>query len=88
MAAGELFASRDCGLWRDSLDRYEEAVRLVTSQKKRREGESLILLDKWSEKESHCEMTYGYIMVGIRGSYRQASPHATSPTSRTQSSAS
>ena len=45
--AVELFGSSECNQWRSSLDSYEEVVRLLTSQKKRSKGESLMSLDKW-----------------------------------------
>ena len=46
--AVELFGSSECSQWRSSLDFYEEVVRLLTSQKKRSKGESLLDLDNWS----------------------------------------
>ena len=42
-----LYESTDCSRWRAALDSYEEAVRLVTSQKKQRKGETLAELDNW-----------------------------------------
>ena len=53
--AVELFGSSECSQWRSSLDFYEEVVRLLTSQKKRSKGESLLDLDKWSasQRTSH-----------------------------------
>jgi hypothetical protein len=57
MAAGsacseavELFESCESSQWRSTLDSYDEVVRLLSSQKKRSKGESLLALDKWFQK--------------------------------------
>lgn len=50
MAAG-LFESCECSQWRACLDSYEEVVSLVTSEKKRSKGESLMVLDKWFQSD-------------------------------------
>ena len=47
--AAQLLQSSECSQWRAALDRYEEVVSRVTSQKKRARGESLTDLDNWSE---------------------------------------
>ena len=49
----ELFGSSERSRWRASLDSYEEVVRLLTSQKKRSKGESLMALDKWLELHTY-----------------------------------
>lgn len=45
--ATELYETADGGRWTGYLDRYEEVVSLVSSEKKRSKGESLEPLDRW-----------------------------------------
>ena len=72
LAAAELFATTDGGRWSGYLDRYEEVVSLVSSQKKRSKGESLELLDKWYVKGSTIGSTVVMYTVHARCMHMEA----------------
>ncbi len=49
MAIAELFASKDCLLWREALAKYSDVLERKVAEKstKKSKGTDLIQLDKW-----------------------------------------